>query len=312
MTNPFIRDDVKAFLDAMAASGQPTVDQLDPPTARAMYQTMRHLAERDVGELAVIRDVRVAGALGEIGARLFDARAERGPGPVIVFFHGGGFVIGDIDTHAGLCAEMARVMDLPVVSVDYRLAPEAPFPAAPEDCIAAARWIAANGASFGREATGLVVSGDSAGGNLAVVTALALRDAPATVPVVAQALIYPVVERVRDEGSARDFAEGFLLTRDAMMWFDAQYRAHDDDFRAHPLSVDQAGMPPTLVMTAGLDPLRDQGRRYVAACAEAGIEAHYLEAAGNIHGFATLRRAIPSSQADVTRFLAHLNVMVTS
>ena len=312
MTNPFIRDDVKAFLDAMAASGQPTVDQLDPPTARAMYQTMRHLAERDVGELAVIRDVRVAGALGEIGARLFDARAERGPGPVIVFFHGGGFVIGDIDTHAGLCAEMARVMDLPVVSVDYRLAPEAPFPAAPEDCIAAARWIAANGASFGREATGLVVSGDSAGGNLAVVTALALRDAPATVPVVAQALIYPVVERVRDEGSARDFAEGFLLTRDAMMWFDAQYRAHDDDFRAHPLSVDQAGMPPTLVMTAGLDPLRDQGRRYVAACAVAGIEAHYLEAAGNIHGFATLRRAIPSSQADVTRFLAHLNVMVTS
>ena len=312
MTNPFIRDDVKAFLDAMAASGQPTVDQLDPPTARAMYQTMRHLAERDVGELAVIRDVRVAGALGEIGARLFDARAERGPGPVIVFFHGGGFVIGDIDTHAGLCAEMARVMDLPVVSVDYRLAPEAPFPAAPEDCIAAARWIAANGASFGREATGLVVSGDSAGGNLAVVTALALRDAPTTVPVVAQALIYPVVERVRDEGSARDFAEGFLLTRDAMMWFDAQYRAHDDDFRAHPLSVDQAGMPPTLVMTAGLDPLRDQGRRYVAACAEAGIEAHYLEAAGNIHGFATLRRAIPSSQADVTRFLAHLNVMVTS
>lgn len=312
MTEPFVRPDVKTFLDAVAASGRPSVDQLDPLSARAGFKAMRGFSDLDIGEIAVMRDLRVAGAAGEIEARLFDARHERGPGTVVVFYHGGGFVIGDIDTHEALCAEMARDLDLPVVSVDYRLAPEAPFPAAPEDCIAAARWIAAYGASFGREATGLVVSGDSAGGNLAVVTALALRDAPAAVPVVAQALLYPVVERVREEGSARDFAEGFLLTRDAMLWFDAQYRAHDDDFRAHPLSVDQAGMPPTLVMTAGLDPLRDQGRRYVAACAAAGIEAHYLEAAGNIHGFASIRRAIPSSQADVARFLGHLKLMVAA
>ena len=312
MTNPFIRDDVKAFLAAVAASGRPSVDQLDPPSARAGFKAMRGFSDLDIGELAVKRELRVAGAVGEIDARLFDPRQERGPGPVVLFFHGGGFVIGDIDTHEALCAEMARELDLPVVSVDYRLAPEAPFPAAPEDCIAAARWIAANGASFGREATGLIVSGDSAGGNLAVVTAMALRDAPAAVPVVAQALLYPIVERVRPEGSARDFAEGFLLTKDAMLWFDAQYRAKDDDFRAHPLSVDQAGMPATLVMTAGLDPMRDQGRRYVAACAEAGIEAHYLEAVGNIHGFACIRRAIPSSQGDVARFLAHLKLMVSA
>jgi acetyl esterase len=135
--------------------------------------------------MALMRDVVMPGPAGEIPLRLFDGRTERAPGPAVVFFHGGGFAIGNIDTHASMCAEIARRLDLPVISVDYRLAPEHPWPAAPDDAEAAARWIASNGAAFDRAFTSLVFCGDSAGGNLAIVTALALRYRPASVPLAA-------------------------------------------------------------------------------------------------------------------------------
>ena len=311
MTAPFIRPDVANLLKMLVDTPLPPLGTLDAATTRAAYKATRGAGDLPIGELAVMRDFAAPGPDGAIGLRLFDARAERVAGPLIVYFHGGGFVVGDLDSHAALCAELARAIDLPVISVDYRLAPEDPFPAAPEDCLAATRWIAVNGAALGRAATGLVLIGDSAGANLATVTALALRDDAAAVPVIAQALLYPLCENVRGVGSEAEFAEGFLLTSQAMRWFEEQYGVRDAaDPRAYPLSASQAGMPPTLVMTAGLDPLRDQGRRYAAACSEAGVEVTYLEARGTVHGFASSRAMIPSAAVDVARFVAHVKLMI--
>jgi acetyl esterase len=260
-------------------------------------------ADKPVGELGEIRDVVMPGPGGDMALRLFDPRADRDPGPVVVFYHGGGYAAGSIDSHAGLAAEIARQLDLPVVSVEYRLAPENPWPAAPDDGEAAARWIAANDAAFGRTFTGLVLCGDSAGGNLTVVTALALRDAPAALPVMAQLAIYPAVDHSREYPSGAAFSDGFGLDAADMALFEQHYAADHGHWRNSPLLVDQAGMPPTLVVTAGLDPLRDQGRAYAAATALAGVPTVFHEAVGTIHGFAGFRRAIPSAQADVDAFL---------
>src|SRR3546814_4738954 len=144
--------------------------------SRTIMRDMRVLADVPVGELAVELDLHCPGPGGEIRLRLFDAREMQAPGPAVVFFHGGGFVLGDLDTHAPFCAEAARQLDLPVIAVDYRLAPENPWPAGPDDCEAAARWIAGSPEQLGRVVTGLALCGDSAGGTLSIVTAMALRD----------------------------------------------------------------------------------------------------------------------------------------
>ena len=159
-----------------------------------MMLASRHVADAPAGELAVIRDLSCPGPAGDIGLRLYDARESREAGPLFLFFHGGGFVLGDLDTHEPFCAEIARQLDMPVVAVDYRLAPEHPWPAGIEDCIAAARWVGGSPEALGRTTTGLVLAGDSAGGNFTIVTALALRDEPAAVPVLAQWPIYPAAD----------------------------------------------------------------------------------------------------------------------
>jgi len=312
VTDPYIRPDVKLLLAMMAASGQPPFESMSPAEARAMRKASKVETEPPVGELGLVRDLSCPGPAGAIALRLFDVRAERSPSDVIMFTHGGGFVFGDLDSHASLCAEISRTLDLPVIAVDYRLAPEAPFPAAPDDALAAARWIAANGAATGREARRLILLGDSAGANLAIVTAVALRDAPAAVPVAATCLVYPVTETCRDEGSGHDFAEGYFLTQAGMHWFDSHYRAPDDDPRRNPLVAGLAGLPPTVIITASLDPLRDQGRTLAGELAKAGCEVVYLEAKGTIHAFWTLRKLLPSSAADVARTLDHLKLMVAA
>jgi acetyl esterase len=276
-----------------------------------MMVKSRHVADAPTGDLALIRGLSCPGPRGEIGLRLYDARADRGPGPLVLFFHGGGFVLGGLDTHEPFCAEMARQLDLPVVAVDYRLAPEHPFPAGAEDCIAAARWLADSPEALGREVTGLVPCGDSAGGNFAIAVSLALRDEPAAVPVLAQWPIYPAADPAKGGyPSFTDFGEGYLLTRDGMRWFDDCYAGEAQDWRYVPLLKSQAGMPPTLVVTASLDPIRDQGRAYAAACIEAGVETVYLEAQGNIHGFINLRKAIPSSDGDIRRCVEALKLLL--
>jgi acetyl esterase len=186
LIKPLVRPDVKAFLDFREANPGPALTVESIAEMRALASRGMPMLDLPPGDLAVTRDVVMPGPGGDIALRLFDTRADREPGPAVVFFHGGGFVIGNIDTHASICAEIAQRLDLPVISVDYRLAPEHPWPAAPDDAEAAARWIATNAGAFDRGITGLVLCGDSAGGNLAIVTGLALRDRAAAVPVILQ------------------------------------------------------------------------------------------------------------------------------
>ena len=222
---------------------------------------------------------------------------------MVVFYHGGGFVLGSIATHAGLAAELSRALDLPVISVEYRLAPEHPWPAQLDDGEAAARWIAENGPAFARRFTGLVLCGDSAGGTVTVVTALALRDRPAALPLLAQLAIYPKVDFSRHYPSDALFAQGYGLDRSDMDYFTAAYRPDPQHRRGSPLLADQAGLPPTLVVTASLDPLRDNGRAYAAALAQAGVDVTYREFRGTIHGFCSFRAVIPSARDDPGRVL---------
>lgn len=310
MTEPYTRPDVAQLLAMLNVLPGPKMHELPPEGARALYVASKDMVDLPIGELAVVRDLEAPGPAGPIPLRLFDARADRTSGPAVVFFHGGGFVIGDLDTHASFCAELSRQLDLPVIAVHYRLAPEHPFPAAPEDCEAAARWVGSSPADLGLTVTGLVLAGDSAGGNLTIVTAKALRDAPGAVPVIAQFPIYPTVDKAENYDSYGLFNQGRVLTKEAMAWFDAAYAITPGDWRGAPLHTDHHGMPPTVVLTAGLDPLRDQGRAYAAALIGAGVPTIYREAAGNIHGFVTMRRAIPSAQQDVAGAVAALKALI--
>jgi acetyl esterase len=310
LSKPFVRPDVLHFLDFLNALPGPRSHQAGLSEAREMLRKSRDVADAATGELATIRDLAFPGPAGEVKLRLFDGREQREAGPLLLFFHGGGFVLGDLDTHEPFCAEIARLLDLPVLAVDYRLAPEHPFPAGIEDCIAAARWAAESPEALCGGVNGLVLCGDSAGGNFAIVAALALRDEPAAVPVLAQWPIYPAADPANGYPSFTDFAEGYLLTRDAMHWFDDCYAPVAEDWRYSPLLKSQEGMPPTLILTAGLDPIRDQGRAYAAACAEAGVPLVFREAAGNIHGFISLRKAIPSGQRDIAECAALLKLML--
>ena len=305
----YVRPDVAGFLGFLNSVEGPQMHELPAADARLAYLAMVPVAEADPRELAVIRDLTCPGPAGEVPLRLYDARESRPAGPMIVFFHGGGFVIGDLDTHHALCTEIAAEMDLPVVAVHYRLAPEAPFPAAPDDCEAAARWLAESPTAVGREVTGLIPIGDSAGGNLTIVITNALRDKPARVPVVMQVPIYPATDESTD-GSMAQFAEGHLLTREAMDWFMGSYQSIAGDPRAYPLHASVAGTPPTVLVTAGLDPLRDQGRRYGAALIQAGVDVDYREMRGSIHGFVNLRKAVPSTQIDTHAIFAAMKLML--
>ncbi len=310
MTDHYVRPDVRQFLDYLNALPGPRTHELDPVAARQMFTATKDLTDLPVGDLATIRDIVIPGPDGPIPARLFDAAETRVPGPVMVFYHGGGFVFGEIETHASLCAEMARVLGMPVLSVEYRLAPEHRWPAAPDDAEAAARWVASNPAALGRTATGLVLSGDSAGGMLTIVTAMALRDRPAAVPVIAQAPLYPVTDPAGRYPSFEEFAEGYLLTKAAMLWFGDAYQADIAHMRGSPMLAPLAGMPPAMIVAASLDPLRDQGRAYAARLIEAGVPTVYREAVGTVHGFATLRKAIPSAVGDIAGFLVALKAVV--
>ncbi len=314
MTQHFIRPDVQAYLDAMKETPRPpmnaqTIAMMRQIPPEMLVQMLSQL-DQPVGGLGEVRDVTMPGPGGEIALRMFDPRAERGAGPVLVFYHGGGFVVGSIDTHAGLTAQIARGLDLPVISVEYRLSPEHPWPAPVDDAEVAARWIAENGAAFGREFTGLVICGDSAGATLTIVTALALRDKPAALPVLMQFPIYPKADFTRHYPSDEEFGNGFGLDLSDMEYFNEAYGPDKQHWRGSPLLTDQAGLPPTFVVTAALDPLRDNGRAYAAKCIEAGVDVTYREMRGTVHGFCTFRKAIPSAQDDLTELLAIAKAMI--
>ncbi|MBW8755526.1 MAG: alpha/beta hydrolase [Sphingomonadales bacterium] len=310
MTTPYVRPDVRAFLDMLAAAPRPVFNDELMAMIRQMPADAMAGMDMPVGEMGEIRDVVIPGPGGEIALRLYDPRASRDAGPVVVFYHGGGFVVGSIDTHAGIAAEIARQLDLPVVSVEYRLAPEHKWPAAPDDAEAAARWIAGNGGAFGREFTHLVLAGDSAGGNLTLVTALALRDAPSALPLLAQIPIYPMADASREHASMTVFADGYGLESANMAYYGEAFAPEKAHPRYSPLVADLAGLPPTLLITAGLDPLRDGGRAFAAAAVEAGVPVIYREYQGTIHGFCSYRKMIPSAHADFVSALGLTRAMI--
>ena len=306
----YVREDVQGFLAMLKAIGGPSMEEAGAELGREQMRMMGGMAEAEARALPVIKDMMCPGPAGEIQLRLYDTSDHREPGPCVVFFHGGGFVIGDIGVYNALCTEISHQLDLPVVSVEYRLAPEHPFPAAPDDCEAAARWIASSPPELGRTVTGLVITGDSAGGNLTIVTTNALVNEPAMVPVLVQAPIYPVADDVSQHKSFKDFFDGFLLTGPTMAWFTQQYGGDPSDPRHTPMAGDCANTPPTVLCTAGLDPLRDSGRNYAAHLIKQGTEVAYLEFPGIIHGFTTLRKAIPSGQGDLESFLKAVTLML--
>lgn len=244
--------------------------------------------------VAKVEDLRISGPECDLPVRVYTPLADE-PFATLVYFHGGGWVIGSIETHDGLCRAIADAAGAIVVSVDYRLAPEHPFPAATEDAYAATRWVAENAARLGAGDGRVAVGGDSAGGNLATVVCLMARDrgGPA---ITWQLLLYPITDYKLDTPSYRDYAEGHLLTRDAMAWFWRHYLSGGAD-REHPYisplrASSLAGLPPALVITAECDPLRDEGDAYARRLAESGVPVTSTCYPGMVHGFVRRSRLL--------------------
>ncbi|WP_299192885.1 alpha/beta hydrolase [uncultured Erythrobacter sp.] len=309
-TTPYIRPDMKAFLDALTAMGGPALADMSLAEARASYVALHGMADRPARTMAVIRDLTCPGPAGDIPLRLYDTRESREPGPVITFYHGGGFVIGDLDTHHSLCTEIATLMDLPLVAVDYRRAPEHPFPAAIEDCEAATRWIASSPEALGRAATGIITIGDSAGGTATIAVGQLFAKDAAAVPVVLQVPIFPLASDAIGSASLEQFEDGFVLSKAAIEFFDAAYAADRSDPRGFPILGDHTSAPPTVLATASLDPIRDSGRDYAKALADAGADFTFLEMKGVTHSFTNLRQAVPSTQGDLERVIAAMKLML--
>ena len=281
------------MLRQLADIGGPALTEMPVETARAMFRAMQGDApEVEVGTVTQIK-------AGGVPARIYRPIGS-GPFPVVMMFHGGGWVIGDLDTADCQSREVCAGAGAVVISVDYRLAPEHRFPAAAEDCYSAVLWAADNASAYDGDTSSLAVAGDSAGGNLAAVVAQMARDRRG--PAIAfQLLVYPVTDGI-DFGRAsyRDNAEGYLLTAEAMHWFWDHYAPTPDD-RRHPyasplLADDLSGLPPTLVMTAEYDPLRDEGEDYARALARAGVDARFVRYDGFIHGFFAHTRTIDDTR----------------
>ncbi|MBI1397273.1 MAG: alpha/beta hydrolase fold domain-containing protein [Betaproteobacteria bacterium] len=291
---------VQTVLAAVKAAGLPELWQLTPDQAREAYRT--RIKRLDVKEETIHHweDRQIPGPDTPITIRVYQPR-ERAAGeklPVLVWFHGGGFVIGDLDTHDSACRRLAKEGDCLVVAVHYRLAPEAKFPAAVEDSMAAVRWVATHGDEIGADPHRIGVGGDSAGGNLAAVCALIARD-EGSPKLSHQLLIYPCTAPEPETRTHKQFAEGYLLTRNTITWFYRQYlrSARDTgDFRFGPLIADDvSNLPPAFVLVAGFDPLRDEGVQYANRLIEAGNDTTLVNMAGMIHGFYVMLGAIDAA-----------------
>jgi acetyl esterase len=300
----------KSLLDQIAAMGGPQLHQMTVPEARQAIAALASL-QAEPPLVAEVSDRTIPGPAGEIRVRVYTP-AGTPPFPLLVYYHGGGWVIGSLDTHDGTCRSLANQAGCMVVSVDYRLAPEHKFPAAAEDAHAAAAWVAAHAAALRGDPARLAVGGDSAGGNLAAAAALMARDRGGP-PMVFQLLVYPVTDARRDTPSYRQNADGYFLTADMMEWFWNHYLARPgdgDEAYASPLrAADLSGLPPALVITAELDPLRDEGEAYAKRLEEAGVPARISRYDGMIHGFfgmgSVLDRAVAAmAEAGATLKLA--------
>jgi acetyl esterase len=295
----------QAVIEMVARSGRPAYHTLSPKDARQLFLETRPAATPTPPQIGSVRDLVAETAAGTIPLRLYRPAgvSDATPLPAYLYFHGGGWVIGDLETHDVLCRQLTAASGASVISVDYRLAPEHKFPAAADDAWAATRWVVAHGGELGLDAGRLAVGGDSAGGNLAAVVALMARDAGGPA-IRQQVLIYPVTDVMRETRSYADFAEGYMLTRDSMRWFIAHYlRSKDDarDWRVSPLRAPSlAGLPPALIVTAGFDPLRDEGEMYAGRLRDAGVMVDYVCYGGMVHGFAGMGKLIDTAQRAVS------------
>jgi acetyl esterase len=301
----------QAFIDLLVQRGIPPTHTLTPADARKFYRERRAVTQPDPGEVAEVRELQADGAQGPIPLRLYRplGAAASAVLPVLVYYHGGGWTIGDLDTHDTLCRELCNGSGCAVVAVDYRMGPEHRFPAAVDDVLAATRWVRREAAALGVDAARLAVGGDSAGGNLAAVVAIAARDA-GDLPIAYQLLIYPATDMRCVHPSHVSNGQGYVLTADTIRYFHDHYitdAAQDNDWRASPLlREDLAGLPPALVLTAGYDPLRDEGLDYARALTAAGNRASYVCFERQIHGFITMGRLLDEANTAVALCAAEL------
>lgn len=305
--------EVEAFLKQLAEAGGPALNEMPPAEARQMAEQLASLGG-EAEPVASLVDRTMPGPAGAIPVRIYTPAGE-GPLPVLLYFHGGGWVIGSPDTVHPTCSLLANRAGAVVVSVDYRMAPEHKFPAAAEDCYAATAWVAENARSFGGDPQRIAVSGDSAGGNLAAVVALMAREKG--YPQLAyQVLIYPVTDHSFDTPSYRENGTDYFLTTAMMEWFWNHYINGDEDgrdWRASPLQVaDASNLPPAFVITAEFDPLRDEGEAYARKLAEAGNTVTLKRYLGQIHGFCTLLGAMPAGRQALEEAAAHLRLAFAS
>ena len=366
-----LHPEARALINLMQERGVPPTHTLSPADARYFYRERRFFTQPDAPQVALVQDLQANGPHGAIPLRLYkplvkahDAVAanvvaqkqEQGQSqmqsqmkaddeadaeskiqasvlPVLVYFHGGGWVIGDLDTHDTLCRELANGSGCAVVAVDYRMGPEHRFPAAVDDCFAATRWVHDNAASLGLDASRLAVGGDSAGGNLAAVVSILARElgvadaagdagtaanaandwraaidgtvanGAAGLPIAFQLLIYPSTDMRRLSASHQSNGQGYVLTADTIAYFQAHYTGDEAkylDWRASPLLCESlANLPPAFVMTAGYDPLRDEGLAYAQRLTDAGNRASHICFERQIHGFITMGRVIDEANAAV-------------
>jgi acetyl esterase len=270
-----------------------------PPLAelRQQLRTMVTLMDEPAPPLPRVEDISIPSPAGPIPARVYDPVGKAGAAlPAVAYFHGGGWVQGDLESHHGLCARLAFHAGVLVVAVDYRLAPEHKFPAAVEDALAAYRFIRSQGREIGADPARVGVAGDSAGGNLAAVVSQLTARSGGPAPS-CQVLIYPAVDFVFETASHRELENAHIIPRDRIVWYAQQYlreEADRADTRAAPVrTADLTGQPPALVITAGFDPLRDEGRVYADRLREAGVDVVYHEYPGQIHAFISLTKVIP-------------------
>ena len=294
---------IEILLGLAKKANLPEVWQLTPDQGREQYLT--RVNKLKFGEpIFRTEDRRIPGPGSDIPIRIYTPRelktAEKLP--VLMWFHGGGFVIGSLETHDSVCRMLANKAECIVVAVDYRLAPESRFPAAVEDCQAALKWVALHAVEFGGDASCMAVGGDSAGANLATVMAILARDA-AHPKLAFQLLVYPCVAPEPETASHHKFREGYMLSRNSITWFYRQYLRNPrdaNDFRFAPLLLDDlSGLPPSLIIVAGYDPLRDEGIDYAKRLIEAGNRVRLSNYEGMVHGFYLMGGAVEAARRAV-------------
>lgn len=291
----------QALMTLLSEKGIPPVHTQTPVEARASYRARRTFTQPDAPEVGRVQDLHFNHSGVDIAVRVYHPPGATQAMPALVYLHGGGWTVGDLDTHDVLCRTLCLQSGGVVVAVDYRMGPEHKFPAAYDDAVAAWQWVAAQAQALGVDAARIAIGGDSAGGNLAAAACLGLRDLG--LKPVLQLLIYPSTLMAPDTDSYKTNGQGYMLTRDSMTWYSGNYLCgpqDTQDWRASPqLAASHANLPSAFVLTAGFDPLRDEGLMYADALSQAGVSSQYICFERQIHGFITMGRVLQEANTAV-------------